>query len=1231
MGRGGTWVGIVALLGLLLGAPAHVRAAAGDIDLTFGQAGVVFVDFNLFYDSSRTVAVQPDGLLVVGGDGWVSSTAHYHFGLVRLLPDGSLDETFGNGGRVITQIAILSTISRVLVQPDGKIVAAGAAQFGNYYRFTAVRYLADGTLDPTFGTGGIVTTDIGADHDGAGDMVLQPDGKLVLFGYRVDPPVTGGSVRSWALVRYNSNGTLDPTFGNGGIVITKHGPLSDSLHAGALQTDGKIVAVGEMSPGGGAPTDVALARYLPNGSLDSSFGTGGKVVTQTPLVSELGNGVVIQPDGKIVVAGSAKINNVFHMALTRYMANGALDTSFGVGGRTTIAPGGLALAQTILLQPDGKLVVAGQSKLGASNEYCLARFLPNGTLDTTFGNAGVTYVVMSTVDDIPYDIAAQADGSIVVVGQSYTDANWYDFGITRVLAGAICGDGILQDGEQCDDGNTQNGDCCSSSCQLDGAGAPCADDGNPCTADVCNAANACEHPVGPAGVTCRAANGPCDVAETCDGISSTCPANGLAAQGTVCRGAAGPCDAADTCTGSSSACPADTFQPAGTSCRASAGVCDLAEACSGTGPACPTDAKSTATCRPARDACDVAESCTGSSNDCPADGFASAATTCRAAAGACDVAESCTGTGPACPADAVAPAGQTCRAAADVCDAAEVCDGLASACPSDGFAAAGTSCRVAAGPCDAAEACTGLSSSCPADGFAAAGTTCRPSAGVCDVAEVCAGDTAACPSDAKSTAVCRGSAGVCDVAESCNGSDDQCPADTFAPTSTVCRSASGECDVAESCSGSGPTCPADGFRPAESACADDGEPCTRDVCSGGGAACQHPAGNAGTSCRPAAGPCDGAEACDGVAPTCPTDAFLPATTQCRASAGVCDAPDLCSGTGAACPADLKLGGVCRPAAGICDASEWCDGTHDDCPADAFAPSSVTCRASGGECDVAETCTGSGASCPADAFSPADTPCSGDGEACTRDVCGGANAACQHPAGNAGTICREAAGACDAAEACNGVSPTCPADGGLADSDADGLCDAVDPCTNVGGGRTLVLTNPIPKIILNRINTDTTPGNDHLSVVGAFYLPSNKTFADLNPLALGARIVIVNRLAGTELDVNVPPGAQGGSNTRGWNLTNQGKTWTFNDPTSNPAGAITKVQLFDRSATAARRVEINIVGDNGTYPVVAGDEPIDVSLAVGGQAEAAAGLCTESDFVAADCSWNLSRNQLTCKK
>jgi cysteine-rich repeat protein len=269
----------------------------------------------------------------------------------------------------------------------------------------------------------------------------------------------------------------------------------------------------------------------------------------------------------------------------------------------------------------------------------------------------------------------------------------------------------------------------------------------------------------------------------------------------------------------------------------------------------------------------------------------------------------------------------------------------------------------------------------------------------------------------------------------------------------------------------------------------------------------------------------------------------------------------------------------------------------------------------------------GAACDAEA---AGAPCADDGSPCSTDACDGAGL-CAHAAANAGLECRSAADECDVAEQCTGSSPACPADLGLPDGDGDSLCDAVDPCTNVAGGRTLVPTNPVPKIVVNRINTETMPGNDHLNVVGAFFLPAGKSFADLDPLTDGARIVLRNRLGGTELDVTLPGGAYGGSGTRGWKRVNQGKTWTWDDTTGNPPGAIVTVHFYDRNATAPRRVEVSVTGDDGTYPVVQGDEPIDAIVTLGGQAEAAAGLCTESAFVPADCSWNANRNQLTCKK
>jgi hypothetical protein len=229
------------------------------------------------------------------------------------------------------------------------------------------------------------------------------------------------------------------------------------------------------------------------------------------------------------------------------------------------------------------------------------------------------------------------------------------------------------------------------------------------------------------------------------------------------------------------------------------------------------------------------------------------------------------------------------------------------------------------------------------------------------------------------------------------------------------------------------------------------------------------------------------------------------------------------------------------------------------------------------------------------------------------------------------VCRPAAGPCDAAESCTGTGVACPADGALPDADADGLCDAVDPCTNVAGGRTFALTNPVPKVVVNKINTDTIPDNDHLVVAGAFHLPAGRTFAELNPLVKGARVVLRNRLNGTELDVTIPGGAYGGAGTRGWRSLNTGKKWMFTDSTTSPANGIIEIEVIDRNGIAPRRVDLTVTGDDGNYPVMMGDEPVNVSLAVGGQPEAAAGLCGESAFVAADCFYNNAKNQLTCKK
>lgn len=256
--------------------------------------------------------------------------------------------------------------------------------------------------------------------------------------------------------------------------------------------------------------------------------------------------------------------------------------------------------------------------------------------------------------------------------------------------------------------------------------APCTvnaecDDEETCTTDTCT--GVCENAAGNTGAECRAAAGVCDLAETCDGVSPTCPAD--AKSTAECRATGGACDVAESCDGVGNDCPADAVATVGTTCRAVAGACDVAETCDGVGIACPADAvaASGTTCRSAAGVCDLEEVCDGAVAACPADAKSTAE--CRAAVGVCDLAESCDGVGDSCPADAKSTA--VCRAAAGDCDVAESCDGAGNFCPADTLSAPSVECRASAGDCDTPENCTGSNPVCPADGFAPNGSSCGAS------------------------------------------------------------------------------------------------------------------------------------------------------------------------------------------------------------------------------------------------------------------------------------------------------------------------------------------------------------------------------------------------------------------------------------------------------------------------------------------------------------------------
>ena len=413
------------------GVTVTVRGPAGSLDTSFAAGGKDVVQVDASDDNAQAMVVQGDGKIVVAG--WGNTSIGYAFELVRLQRDGGLDPSFGNGGKVMTKIGNgTAEANAVALQADGKIVVAGSVdETPKGKSFALARYNADGSLDATFGTGGIVTTSFGSASDEAFAVAVQADGKIVLGGHALS--ATRGL--DFALARYNADGSLDAGFGNGGKVLEpiKAGNVRDSVYAIALQNvDGqqKIVAVGGEG-------DFTLARFNADGSRDAGFGIGERPDSEFGSVIGAARAVSITADGsKISVAG-----HVGHdWAVLQLNANGTTDATFGAGGRviTTLSATNWDEAQAIVRQADGKLVVGGWVYAGnsSSGDFVVARYNTDGTLDAGFGNAGVTVtpVAPGTKADEGRAIVLQADDRIPTVRSllagSANDAN-FDFAVTR--------------------------------------------------------------------------------------------------------------------------------------------------------------------------------------------------------------------------------------------------------------------------------------------------------------------------------------------------------------------------------------------------------------------------------------------------------------------------------------------------------------------------------------------------------------------------------------------------------------------------------------------------------------------------------------------------------------------------------------------------------------------------------------------------------------------------------
>jgi uncharacterized delta-60 repeat protein len=409
--------------------------ADGEPDLSFSSDGKTVLDLSEYWDEASGVAIQPDGKIVVGG------TARGFFALVRYNADGSFDSSFSGDGKALTDLGTEYPRAHDLaLQPDGKIVLVGDTRSSYLSDFALVRYNADGTLDSSFGEDGKVVTDFSGGYASQGDtaagVAVQPDGKIVVAG-------RGGIAYGgdFFAARYNADGSPDSSFGDGGGAEVDFTPEpggegangSSSYDYGrdiALQPDGKLVLVGDTTPGGLCGCYIGVARLTADGELDPTFGGNGLVRTKIYWAQALDNGSAIEAtdDGKIVVAGAHSQYNpnyedwwVDDFAVLRYLSDGSLDPEFAGDGvaLANFAFESADVANALALQDDGRVVVTG----GAGAGMGIARYKIDGALDETFSDDGRVNSRGETCPDGRIkrlgDTNCDGDVRIAILGDSY--------------------------------------------------------------------------------------------------------------------------------------------------------------------------------------------------------------------------------------------------------------------------------------------------------------------------------------------------------------------------------------------------------------------------------------------------------------------------------------------------------------------------------------------------------------------------------------------------------------------------------------------------------------------------------------------------------------------------------------------------------------------------------------------------------------------------------------------
>jgi len=422
-------------------------AAPGDFDTTFGGTGAVTYNTDTItdhWDYGYGVVIQQDGKIVVTGSIPSPDGFGYDAVVLRYNSDGTLDSTFGGDG-IVTYDNYYHTDDAgesIAIQPDGKIVIVGWTYFSGHKDVLFLRYNEDGSLDISFGEDGVaIYSGSGGGNDVGHAVAIQQDGKIVVVGYGLNNASNADDV---LILRYNSNGTLDTTFGEDG-VVTYNGIMNgnEAGYGVAIQQDGKIVVVGYSYNGyiDEHYEDILVLRYESNGTLDTTFNGIGVASYDSSTGGynyDYGYGVAIQQDGKIVVTGYSYYgsNGSNRSAvILRYSSDGTLDVTFsedGVAIYDILANRAFA-GFRVAMQTDGKIVVAGGGGWNGNNsDIVFLRYNSDGILDGSFGENGVLlYNGVANGDEWGNAVAIQPDGKIVVVGHGWNGSNNVDILVLR--------------------------------------------------------------------------------------------------------------------------------------------------------------------------------------------------------------------------------------------------------------------------------------------------------------------------------------------------------------------------------------------------------------------------------------------------------------------------------------------------------------------------------------------------------------------------------------------------------------------------------------------------------------------------------------------------------------------------------------------------------------------------------------------------------------------------------